>query len=102
MVRIGNAYIRCCFRRNIGNHVSKDPPVIRVQAQINLHIRIHFFKFFDGVRINSRLHLVGIILGPEDQFNRLGIIKRFRDLRIPGSRRFPALQPSMASGQQNQ
>ena len=102
MVRIGNAYVGCGFGGDICDHVREDPAVIRVQAQVDLHVRIHLFEVFDRFGIDGCLHLVGVILSPENQLYRLRVIKNLRDLSASRARRFPALQPPMTSAQKPQ
>ena len=40
MIRIGNANIGCCVRRNIGDYIIIDSSIIRIQTHIYRNIRI--------------------------------------------------------------
>ena len=68
MVRIGNADIRRCISGYIGYDIVVDTPVVRIQTDIYMNVRIQFLKFINGLYIYPGLRLVGIVFSPESDF----------------------------------
>ena len=73
MIRIGNTYIGSRIGGNIGNHVIIDSAVIRIELERYLDVGIQLFKILNGLPVNIRLRLIGIIFSPERISNSLEV-----------------------------
>ena len=80
MVRIRDTDVRRCLGGDVGNDVVVDFAVIRIQAQVDLNVRVQRFKPFDGVLVNGNLGHVGVVLRPERDFVLLRFIKFFGNI----------------------
>ncbi len=81
MVGVGDADIRGGIGGDIGDDVIVDLAVVGIQAHIHVNIGIERLEIINGLLIDLRLCLVGVILGPEDDLIVSGGIQGLRDLK---------------------
>ena len=95
MVGIGDADVGCGPGGDIGDHVVVDLSIVCIQPQVYRDIGIQGLEILNGLFVNVRLTLVGVIFGPEGDLICFCFIKglrRLEGLRFPGA---------VAAGQEN-
>ena len=80
MVRIGDADVWRRVGADVRDHVVENPAIIGIKPDIYGDVRIQLLKLFNRVHIHRGLHLVGVVLGPEIQFNFLRLVHIQRNL----------------------
>ena len=88
VIRVGDADVRRGLGSDVGDDVVVNLAVIRVQAQIDLDIRIQRFKPLNGVLVDRHLGHVGVVFRPECDLMLLRPVEFLRNLK--------GLQPSGA------
>ena len=79
VVRIGDAHVRGRVGGNIGQHIPVDLVVVRIQPHGHGDVGIQRLEVGDGLLVDVRLGLVGVVLRPEHDLRGGGFIKALRD-----------------------
>ena len=68
MIRIGDTYVGRGIGCDIGDYVVINLTVIGIESHVDFDVWIKSLKVFNRLIVNRGLSLVGIVLGPEGNF----------------------------------
>ena len=80
MVGVGDADIGRRVGRDVRNDIVVNLSVVRVETHIDLDIGIERLEIGDRLFIDRGLRLVGVVFGPEGQFDLRALVELFRHL----------------------
>ena len=79
VVRIGDADIGCGIGGDVRDDIVVDAPVVGIEPHVHRDIRVQGLKVRDGLLVDGRLDLVGVVFGPEGDFVLPGTVKALRN-----------------------